>query len=826
MKIRFRTLIFVSLLFISLTYVSLYSSSSSANARKQQIEISSTALHQIEDLLREKASRSNVEKKIGSQLLYALKASSQSAFSETLRSITPSVDIEPNRMTTVDIRAEVSELLLRAIEFSGGEVVASSSRFNSVRARVRLEQVARLAELAEVDSIKPATLPQTDFQKEFYLKSLLPDEMVQASKLNTSEGDIAHQANLVRERFKVAGAGVKVGILSDSIDHLSRVQQSGDLPPVVTVLAGQAATGKGFSGEGTAMLEIVHDLAPDAELFFATAFNGLASFADNILALRAAGCDIIVDDVRYLEESPFQDGVVAQAVDQVVADGALYFASAGNAGNKNDNTSGVWEGDFLEGQRLPFLSGGSLHDFGEGVIANPTLLDTSAITLFWSDPDGASSNDYDLFVLNEAMTAVRKSSTEIQDGDDFAFEIISGRNGTLSPGDKIVIFKTDGAASRFLHLNTNRGRLKIATDGQARGHSATTGAIAVAAVNVLSARDREFIGGSANPVESFSSDGPRRVFFTPNGSSLTPENLSSTGGIVRPKQDIAAADGVSCATPGFSRFFGTSAAAPHAAAIAALIKSANLDLKNSQIKDLMMATALDIESPGFDRDSGVGIVMPLKVLENSFTTAELSQSVISFFGQPVGSTSQLQQVKLTNRGSFPMQISQLEVSEGFLQDSSCSRTLLPGMECDINLKFSPSREGVTVGQLLVKDSGVGSPRFLRLVGSTETNDFALRPELAPRAATLNVVRGQSGTFSIKFDRIGDFHSSITVKTPDTKGTNIKITPAVQSNSDTFTFNFKIKKKAEVGEKVFTFIGQDSLGRMRSTDLRISIRTEK
>src|SRR6185295_18726550 len=133
-------------------------------------------------------------------------------------------------------------------------------------------------------------------------------------------------------------------------------QSTGDLG-AVTILPGQGGGGD----EGTAMLEIIHDLAPGAQLFFATAGGGLANFAQNIRDLRAAGCDIIVDDVGYFVESPFQDGqapsvisptnggVVAQAVKDVATSGALYFSSAGNSGNLNDGTSGVWEGDFNAG---------------------------------------------------------------------------------------------------------------------------------------------------------------------------------------------------------------------------------------------------------------------------------------------------------------------------------------------------------------------------------------------------------------------------------------------------------------------------------------------
>ena len=158
---------------------------------------------------------------------------------------------------------------------------------------------------------------------------------------------------------------MKIGVLSDSNDFLEDSIAKGELPADVTTLPGQ--DGRPGSGEGTAMLEIVHDLAPGAKLFFATAFASATSFADNIRALRAAGCDIIVDDIIYFSESPFQDGEIAKAVEDVTADGALYFSSAGNSGNANDGTSGVWEGDFKKAKStIGALAGlGDVHDFGQ-----------------------------------------------------------------------------------------------------------------------------------------------------------------------------------------------------------------------------------------------------------------------------------------------------------------------------------------------------------------------------------------------------------------------------------------------------------------------------
>jgi hypothetical protein len=105
------------------------------------------------------------------------------------------------------------------------------------------------------------------------------------------------------------------------------------------------------------------------------------------------------------------------------------------------------------------------------------------------------------------------------------------------------------------------------------------------------------------------------VFFNQDGSAITPGNFSSTGGAIRQKPDIAAADGVSTDVPGFQPFFGTSAAAPHAAAIAALLWSYAPGLTPAQIRTVLTGTALDVNPVGVDPDTGYGVVMAYPVLQ-------------------------------------------------------------------------------------------------------------------------------------------------------------------------------------------------------------------
>jgi subtilisin family serine protease len=135
-----------------------------------------------------------------------------------------------------------------------------------------------------------------------------------------------------------------------------------------------------------------------------------------------------------------------------------------------------------------------------------------------------------------------------------------------------------------------------------------------------------FTGGTGVAVESYSSDGKRRMFYKPDESPITPGKLlaGTNGGRLVDKPDLAAATKVKTTLPasegqppqptGLNPFKGTSAAAPHVAGIAALILSYRPNLTPAQVREILVAAALDIEDKGWDKLSGYGIPMADKAL--------------------------------------------------------------------------------------------------------------------------------------------------------------------------------------------------------------------
>jgi hypothetical protein len=513
-----------------------------------------------------------------------------------------------------------------------------------VEGYVPLDAVTKVAALAATKAVVPVTGEVTD------TGSVL------------SEGDASQHGPQARA-LGASGAGVTVGVISDSMNHVAPgvagSQGTGDLPANVTVLH----DGSGASeDEGRAMAEIVYDEAPGiTHMLFDTGSGGPATKAAHISELVASGAKVIADDVSELSEPFFQDGQVAQAVDAAKAAGTAYFASAGNRARQS------WEGTFVPGA-------GNDNDFGGGDVEQSIVTVPAGATLFgvlqWDEPWGGATTDLDaLLLVNGTVFDAGSGETDnIASGiPSESFGVTAGGSpiavslrinrfaGTATPKMKYIIFDNFGAFTIAEH-NTNSPAINPDA-------ASARGSLAAAAVCWSTSAANCVTAGLGSP-EAFSSRGPVVRTRDAAGNPLaSPET--------RQKPNVAGADGVStdlAPGSGLNPFFGTSAATPSVAGVAALALSANPSLTVDQLYALLTnpANALDCTSAlGVpDTDCGAGFIQADRVVTAAKTppsvAAALSPAVPDgangWYRSPVGVSWQvtdLTPATLTTTGCGP-----------------------------------------------------------------------------------------------------------------------------------------------------------------------------
>jgi len=403
----------------------------------------------------------------------------------------------------------------------------------------------------------------------------------------TTQGDAIHGTSIVRDNYDQDGSGIIIGVISNGVDHLADSQASGNLPADVTVLSNKVG-----GDEGTAMLEIIHDMTPGAKLYFHDCGDNIIAFNSAIDKLVASGCNIIVDDIGWPDEPYFEDGIIASHVADVINSTDVLFVSA--AGNDAD----------CHYQETYINNGQNLHNKVFPIHLKPD--DYVDIYLQWNDPFGYnssfgySSNDYDLY-LSDQNGAIVGSSEQIQNGTQSScpFERINGTYDGPEDDLYITISNYEGNAEpKILELFIyTTGTIKspdLSAQDSIYGHPAV---LDVVAVGAISAFDENY-----DEIESYSSQGPVTITY-PAASQ-------------RQKPDICGVDDVNITGAGnFGEpynnnwyFSGTSAAAPHVAAVAAQIWGSTPSMTASEVRSILLSNAVDERGVvGYDTVYGYGI---------------------------------------------------------------------------------------------------------------------------------------------------------------------------------------------------------------------------
>src|SRR2546426_5263424 len=379
--------------------------------------------------------------------------------------------------------SEVTDQNLEQIRSAGATVELHDKGQRIVQARV---PVSRLEEVA--------ALPFVRFVR-------LPDYAVPHTGSVNTEGDSVLKADQVRSILGVNGTGVRVGVISDGIGGIFATGcttcgpttatpspiSSGDLSNatgtrnasgILTSVSG-GIIAKSFradanlegclgpcgastvGAEGTAMLEIVHDLAPGGQLFFS---NGGTSLEFNqAVNFLAANADVVVDDIGFFAQ-PYDGTSVVSANTAIALNNnsnpiRAYFTAVANQARAH------YRGDFTD-SGVNLGGTGDLHLFQgtaetsdiEGRGPQPSDLihlrtgDQVTIWLTWNDPFGASSNDYDLFLAQKSTGAIVAQSLNPQTGTQDPVEGLTFTN-TGAEDDFLIAIQNSQNKAAVRNLN-------------------------------------------------------------------------------------------------------------------------------------------------------------------------------------------------------------------------------------------------------------------------------------------------------------------------------------------------------------------------------------
>ena len=535
-----------------------------------------------------------------------------------------SLSVLQNTTSQRAARVDVSRVLARknpALRTSGGYVSISAygDDLGALRARLVSKGLtgATLHPTAVTGRAPIAAL--TDMAATPGLKFLRPALAMARAGSVITQGDRSLRAAAARRESGVNGRGIRIGVMSDSYDcapgafvagaPFTRAAQDiarGDLPRDVRVLKDLSdEPSTDCSDEGRAMLQLIHDVAPGSPLAFYTAFESQEDFAAGIRALAASGSRVIVDDILYFAEPMFEDGIVAQAVDDVHRDGVAYFSSAGNDARASYESRFRLSGEEgISGRRHDFANGRKVDGLQRATASAGSV---TLLSLQWDQPSLSSNGK-------------RGSASDVDvwfyDADGEPFEICTddpdqlvcqipgfdanvGGDAVETPvfvnlGDddlevQIGIELFEGPTPNYVKyawFDLDAGVFTVdeydTASGTVYGHANAAGAEAVGAAAWY---QTAAWGSPLRPqcvpacLDSFSSAGGVPLLFGKNGRRLAVPEVRIKPGITGPDggntsfffADLDFAVPGSREPDGFPNFFGTSASAPHVAAVAALL---------------------------------------------------------------------------------------------------------------------------------------------------------------------------------------------------------------------------------------------------------------
>ncbi len=196
--------------------------------------------------------------------------------------------------------------------------------------------------------------------------------------------------------------------------------------------------------------------------------------------------------------------------------------------------------------------------------------------------------------------------------------------------------------------------------------------------------------------------------------------------------------------------------------------AAGVTVKNTDVYSAMEKSAMDMNTPGFDYDSGFGFLQADAAIV-ALLPAELTLSAPSFTFTSAGTQTET----VTNSGTGPMTFNNVQVTpSGVTQTNNCPATIAAGASCTITLSLAAAGAGADQGTLSFATNAQGH-------GGAASVPISVPAQVtvAPQSVSLLAKQGGAASQAVTVTNSGVGMLSVS---------GVTVTPALVSQTNTCT----------------------------------------